>query len=89
MNLQENNARFKDEPWFPENDEYCMVGGAGGIGSWLTFFLVRAGFSPIVYDFDTIEEHNLGGQLFRASDIDSTKVGALHDIIHTLEAKKL
>ena len=28
--------------------------------SWLTFFLVRAGFKPTVYDFDIIEEHNLG-----------------------------
>lgn len=75
--------RFKDAPWFPETDELCLVGGAGGIGSWLSFFLVRAGFKPIVYDFDIIEEHNLGGQLFRKSDINIAKVVALHDIIKT------
>ncbi len=80
--LQEHN-RFKDAPWFPQTDELCLVGGAGGIGSWLSFFLVRAGFKPIVYDFDTIERHNLGGQLFRQSDVDRTKVSALHDILKT------
>lgn len=80
MNLQTTN-RFKDAPWFPENDEFCMIGGAGGIGSWLTFFLTKAGFKPIVYDFDIIEEHNLGGQLFRTQDVDSLKVRALSSII--------
>jgi len=83
MILENNTNRFKDAPWFPENDEHCMVGGAGGIGSWLTFFLVRAGFKPVVYDFDIIEEHNLGGQLFRKNDIGRKKVEALNDIINS------
>lgn len=73
--------RFKDAPWFPQKDETVMVGGAGGIGSWLAFFLVRAGFQPYIYDFDTIEEHNLGGQLFRNDDIGSLKTEAIQDII--------
>ena len=63
--MQQQYDRFKDAPWFPERDEVVMIGGAGGIGSWLTFLLVRAGFKPTVYDFDVIEEHNIGGQLFR------------------------
>lgn len=73
--------RFKDAPWFPERDELIMIGGAGGIGSWLTFFLTRAGFKPSVYDFDIIEEHNLGGQLFRKQDVGKNKVTALYQII--------
>jgi len=73
--------RFKDAPWFPERDELVMIGGAGGIGSWLTLLLVRAGFKPTIYDFDIIEEHNIGGQLFRASDVGIGKVDALHTII--------
>ena len=78
---QQQFDRFKDAPWFPKNDETVMVGGAGGIGSWLVNFLTRAGFKPVVYDFDIIEEHNLGGQLFRKTDIDKQKVTALYDII--------
>ena len=72
--------RFKDASWFPKEYEPVMIGGAGGIGSWLTFFLTRAGFSPIVYDFDIIEEHNLGGQLFRTDDIGKQKVHAMQDM---------
>ena len=60
MSNNQQFDRFKDAPWFPQRDELVMIGGAGGIGSWLSFFLVRAGFKPTVYDFDVIEEHNLG-----------------------------
>lgn len=81
MSNNQQFDRFKDAPWFPQRDELVMIGGAGGIGSWLSFFLVRAGFKPTVYDFDVIEEHNLGGQLFRKSDIGTMKVDALYKII--------
>ena len=73
--------RFKDAPWFGERKESVLVGGAGGIGSWLTFFLTKAGFKPIVYDYDRIEEHNLGGQLFRPTSVGHLKVNALYDMI--------
>jgi len=73
--------RFKDAPWFPKENETVMVGGAGGISSWLTLFLARAGFKPIVYDFDIIEESNTAGQLFRLSDVGKYKVSALSEII--------
>lgn len=80
MSQQQFN-RFKDAAWFPKENETVMIGGAGGIGSWLTIFLARAGFVPIVYDFDLIEEHNLGGQLFRKEDIGTNKVHALQKIV--------
>lgn len=74
--------RFKDAPWFdPERETSAIVGGAGGIGSWLTFLLSRAGVTPIVFDFDIIEAHNIGGQLFRSEDIGEYKVTALNNII--------
>ena len=74
--------RFKDAPWFkPEEREEVLVGGAGGIGSWLAFLLSRAGFKPTVYDNDTVETHNLGGQLFRHSDVGSYKTSALYNIV--------
>lgn len=79
--MNQQYDRFKDAPWFPQRDELVMIGGAGGIGSWLAFFLTKAGFKPTVYDFDVIEEHNIGGQLFRPSDIGSLKVNALFSII--------
>jgi molybdopterin/thiamine biosynthesis adenylyltransferase len=74
-------SRFKDAPWFPKNNEICLVGGAGGIGSWLTFFLTKIGFKVNIYDFDTVEDHNLGGQLFQQADIGSPKVVAIQRIV--------
>lgn len=73
--------RFKDAPWFTtENRETVLVGGQGGIGSWLTFFLTRAGFDVMAYDDDMVEEHNLGGQMFRTSDIGVFKTEAVDRI---------
>jgi molybdopterin/thiamine biosynthesis adenylyltransferase len=73
--------RFKDAPWFPTHDIYCVVGGAGGIGSWLTFLLSRVGYKAIVFDFDIVEAHNIGGQLYGKSHIGKHKVVALKEII--------
>jgi len=78
--MQEQFNRFKDAIWFSDRKELVMVGGAGGIGSWLVFLLVRAGFLPTVYDFDIIEEYNTGGQLFRKQDVGVKKVDALYNI---------
>ena len=75
-------ARFKDAPWFPGEEEiYCLVGGAGGIGSWLSFLLSRAGYLPFVFDFDEVEAHNIGGQLFPQKAIGKKKVEAIADLI--------
>lgn len=76
------SSRFKDAPWFVgEEKMYCIIGGAGGIGSWLTLLLARAGFSCFVYDFDTLEEHNMGGQLYGKEHIGTPKVEALRSIV--------
>lgn len=79
--------RFKDAPWFTgDKEEFCIVGGAGGIGSWLTILLSRAGYLPIVYDFDILEEHNLAGQLYpkEAAKAMLPKVEALKELCKSL-----
>lgn len=83
QNSTTQQARFKDAPWFPKNDEICMVGGAGGIGSWLCYFLTKIGFRVNLYDFDTVEDHNLGGQLFMQEDIGILKVKAVEKVVKT------
>lgn len=80
-NMEQQFDRFKDAPWFPKQEERVMIGGAGGIGSWLAFLLVRAGFLPTLYDFDVIERHNVGGQLFKHSDVGKKKVSAVADLV--------
>ena len=75
MNITNNRtARFSALPWTPLADnEQVIIGGAGGIGSWLAVMLGRLQCNIVIYDSDDINEVNLGGQLFRASDIGQGK----------------
>ena len=76
--MEQENLRFAGLEWYNEHDPVrVFVGGAGGIGSWLSLFLARAGFEVITMDFDRVEEHNLGGQFFKKSNIGQTKAEAL------------
>jgi molybdopterin/thiamine biosynthesis adenylyltransferase len=72
--------RFKDAEWF--GDKTVLIGGCGGIGSWLSLFLSRAGFTEVIYDDDKVEEHNIGGQLYGIKNVGSTKVDAIAEIIY-------
>jgi hypothetical protein len=92
MRTQRNTsqqARFKDAPWFPKNNEICVIGGAGGIGSWLTYFLSKMGFNIHLYDFDVVEEHNLGGQLFLQQDLGFLKVDAVKKVIEKFSTAQI
>lgn len=81
--MEERFNRFKDAPWFSGagEDILVIVGGAGGIGSWLSLLLTRASFVPVVYDFDLYEVHNMGGQLCRHTDVGKPKVEAIRQTI--------
>ena len=79
--MRQQHTRFKDAPWYPKQEENIIIGGAGGIGSWTSLLLSRAGFKPIVYDFDVLEEHNIGGQMYPKKLIGKNKVEALQQVI--------
>lgn len=52
--------------------------GAGGIGSWTVLLLAKMGCSNIiVYDDDIVEDHNVGSQFFKESQLGMKKVKAL------------
>lgn len=75
-------ARFSKAEWFePLQESYPLVIGAGGIGSWLVHFLARAGAKPVVYDMDSYDINNMGGQLCKLSDITKNKAIALSNLI--------
>jgi NAD(P)-dependent dehydrogenase (short-subunit alcohol dehydrogenase family) len=75
-------AKFKDKP--------VTVIGAGGIGAATVVSLAKTGFETItVYDFDTLEEHNLPNQLLPiwVGDQDTLQWGkptALFHLVHDL-----
>lgn len=61
-------------------DTPIHVIGCGALGSWLTFFLLKMGFKNInVYDFDTIEEHNIPNQMFAENQIGLKKTVAMFE----------
>lgn len=76
--MSQVHERFKDAPWYSQYQ--IGVGGVGGIGSWLTLMLAKAGHELYLYDFDTVEIHNLGGQLYRKSSIGKPKTSELKEI---------
>ena len=76
--MERENLRFQGLDWYSQdNAPVVVVGGAGGIGSWLSFFLARANFNVILSDFDTVEKHNIGGQLFKRNQIGAYKAQAV------------
>ena len=76
--MERENLRFQGLDWYSQdNAPVVVVGGAGGIGSWLAFFLARANFNVVLSDFDSVEEHNIGGQLFKRSQIGLYKAEAV------------
>lgn len=48
--------------------------GCGATGSWVATFLAKMGFGNIhLYDFDTIEEHNISNQNYSIEDVGEKK----------------
>ena len=74
--LSENHGRFKDADWYGQSLD-IVIGGAGGIGSWLAMFLTRIGHKLYIFDDDTIDITNMGGQLYKQSQIGLNKAEAV------------
>jgi len=74
-------ARISDAPWAGKK-EMITIGGAGGLGSWLAFFLARIGHSLSVYDFDHVGIENIGGgQFYKQNQAGTEKTTALRQNI--------
>lgn len=90
----ELNSRFKGLIWAGSKMEpsSIIIGGQGGIGSWLTLLLSRVSSTKtniFCYDFDKIEEHNIGGQLFGKNDIGAYKANAINSLIYNYGVSKV
>jgi hypothetical protein len=73
-------TRFSGAEWFTKiNEQDIVIGGAGGISSWLTFLLARTNAGHItIYDNDKVEAVNLAGQFFGIHDVGIYKVVAVN-----------
>lgn len=67
----------------PEKDNARIhIVGCGSVGSTLAENLARCGVTKMtLWDFDTVEGHNICNQMFRQQDVGKLKVEALKDIL--------
>lgn len=62
--------------------------GLGGIGSHLAFKLSRIGAINIdLYDFDKVENHNIGGQLYSHEQINQSKAYATREFLMLMKGQ--
>lgn len=78
MNLSKSYEFFQPEKY----DSRIHVIGCGSVGSTVAENLARCGVTKItLWDFDTVESHNIVNQMFRTVDVGKTKVEAMRDIL--------
>lgn len=64
--------------------------GAGSIGGWTALGLLKLGCKDLtVYDFDIVEEQNVGPQLYSPLDIGKDKIDALKKNLFTITGELL
>lgn len=62
--------------------DHIHIIGCGAVGSTVAENLVRFGLTNLtLYDFDTVEAHNIANQMFRSIDIGKPKTQALAEIL--------
>lgn len=78
MDLSKSYEYFQPE----KHEDRIHIIGCGSVGSTVAYLLARIGITNFtLWDFDTVEPHNLANQMFRQKDINKPKVDALLDII--------
>ncbi len=78
MNLSKSYEFFQPELV----TERIHIIGCGSVGSTLAENLARCGLTKMtLWDFDTVEAHNIANQMFRQQDLNKPKVEALRDIL--------
>lgn len=86
ITLTSENSRFTGAKWFSGASKLRIyLFGVGGIGSWTALLINRLSvFSINIYDFDTVEEANMSGQLYGANSIGLNKVDAMAELLSNL-----
>ena len=68
--------------------ERCHIIGCGSIGSNVAELLARYGVERItLWDFDTVEPHNIANQLFTEEDVGAPKTEALARILYKINPR--
>tara|TARA_R110000796_G_scaffold43634_3_gene107172 strand:+ start:15423 stop:16118 length:696 start_codon:yes stop_codon:yes gene_type:complete len=84
--IDNKKVRFSDADWYKAGAEDIIIGGVGGIGSWVALLLSRIGHILHIYDDDTIDETNMAGQLYPISSIGQRKTTAVSELVTQFSA---
>ena len=81
--VRSTTARFSSASWFEEvQKQIIIIGGQGGISSWVTLLLSRMRPSAIyTFDMDVVEEVNLAGQMYSTEHIGMFKCDSVIDTV--------
>lgn len=80
-----NTNKFYDFFQPDQVQERIHIIGCGAIGSLLGDTLARMGLTKItLYDFDTVESHNIANQVYTENDLNKPKVQALRERMLTI-----
>lgn len=78
MDLSKSYEYFQPE----KNKQRIHIIGCGSVGATVAENLARCGITKFtLWDFDSVEPHNIANQIFRKKDIGKPKVDALVDIL--------
>lgn len=78
MDLSKSYEYFQPE----KNKQRIHIIGCGSVGATVAENLARCGVKKFtLWDFDSVEPHNIANQIFRKKDIGKPKVDALVDIL--------
>lgn len=85
----DKHVRFSDLIWYDPNYlSHITIGGAGGIGSWVALALSRMGYKLHIFDPDTVDTTNLGGQLYGEQSVGIIKSTATATLCAQLGASQ-
>lgn len=82
-----SNSSFSGALWAGKHVNILIV-GIGSVGSFTAFALNRCGHSLYLFDEDTIEDRNLGGQFFSKKQIGINKVYAIEETLWSFGVDK-
>ena len=81
MDLSKSYEFFQPE----KDDARIHILGCGSVGSTIAENLARCGITKMtLWDFDTVEEHNIVNQMFTSEHVGQNKAEALRDMLRSI-----
>ena len=81
-------SRFSAAPFVTEPLD-IVLGGLGGVGAYVAFYLSRLQHNLFCYEFDVVEDINLDCQFFRYSDLGKPKATAVSEACYEYSRKTI